>query len=223
MEQFKKEDEIVIVVSRSKLFENEELTFQGVKTAKEDNELVDRVMYNLDKHYKTMRRGSTKETDIPLSKNAELNTKFKQPIPYVVIRKGKEFFVTERLEGAGESRLHGKISMGAGGHMNALDSDMFSFNSVLNDNTQRELEEELYMETASEAFPKIIGLINDDSEPVSEVHIGILGVIELNEGDNVTVREVDQLKGEWMTLETLKSEGVYERLENWSKIVVDMF
>lgn len=212
-------EEIIVVVRRSKLFNQEELAFQGVTT---DEELISQIMHNMDLHYKSMRRGNEKDP-APKSRNAEINTDFKQPIPYIVIRRGDEFFTTERLEGAGENRLHGKISLGAGGHMNPLDSDMFSFNSVLNDNTQRELEEELYMETTNEAFPKIIGLINDDSEPVSEVHIGVLGVIELNEGDNVTVREVDQLKGEWMTLETLKSEDIYERLENWSKIVVDMF
>ncbi|MGP0689777.1 hypothetical protein ACW5UC_24845 [Priestia aryabhattai] len=211
-------EEIIIVVNRKKLFNNEELAFQGVT---KDQELVDAIMHNIDMHYKSMRRGNEKDPT-PKTRNAEINTDFKQPIPYIVIRRGNELFVTERLEGAGEGRLHGKLSLGAGGHMNPLDSDMFSFHRVLIENTERELEEELEIITGNESFPKVIGLINDDSEPVSKVHIGILGIIDLSEGDTVTVRETEQLAGSWISLDDLKSKEVYDRLENWSKIVVDI-
>lgn len=213
----KKEDEIIVTVSRKKLFEDETLTFQGNTS---DKELIEKIMLNLDKYYKAMRRGGTKELDTPLSKNAELNFDQKQPIPYIVIRRGAEFFVTERLEGGGESRLHGKLSMGAGGHMNPLSKDYYSIHEVIRVNTERELEEELEITGKININP--IGLINDDSELVGKVHIGILGVIDLKETDTVTVRETEQLAGSWMTLEQLKEKDTYERLENWGKIVVDM-
>lgn len=211
-------EEIIIVVSRKKLFADETLAFQGVTS---DKELVDKIMYHMDMYYKSMRRGHI-DDPTPKTKNAEINTDFKQPIPYIVIRRENELYVTERLEGAGESRLHGKLSLGAGGHMNPLESDMYSFHNVLIENTQRELEEELEIVTGSEAFPKVIGLINDDSEPVSQVHIGILGIIELAPEDEVTVRETEQLAGQWISIEQLKEKETYDRLENWSKIVVDI-
>jgi len=214
---FVKEEEIIVVVSRKKLFENESLVFQG---STKDEGIVEAIMANLDMYYKSMRRGSTKEVDVPLSKNAELNFDFKQPIPYIVIRRGDQFFVTERLEGGGESRLHGKLAMGAGGHMNPLEKEYFSFEHILLKNTMRELDEELDIKGNFEM--NIVGLINDDSNTVGQVHIGVLGVINLELSNEVTVRETEQLAGTWMTLEQLKEEDTYSRLENWGKIVVDM-
>ncbi|WP_151035730.1 hypothetical protein [Bacillus wiedmannii] len=218
MTQFKKEDEIIIVANRKKLFKDETLTFQGSTS---DEGLVETIMYHLDMHYKSMRRGGTKEVDVPVSKNAELNFEYKQPIPYIVIRRGDEFFVTERLQGGGESRLHGKLAMGAGGHMNVLsETETEPFTKVLEENTKRELEEELEINRKIEIKP--IGLINDDSDTTGQVHIGILGIIDLDVEATVAVKEVEQLAGHWMTLDVLKSKEVYDRLENWGKIVVDM-
>jgi predicted NUDIX family phosphoesterase len=217
-EQIKKEDEIVIVVNRKKLFKNEELTFQGHTS---DPELVDKIMYHMDMYYKTMRRGSREEVNVPVSKNAELNFDYKQPIPYIIIKRGDQFYATQRLAGGGESRLHGQISMGAGGHMNALSaSEIESINKVIQVNTERELEEELDIQ--GKYTLKTIGLINDDSEEVSRVHIGVLGFLELEESGEVTVKETEQLAGKWCTLEQLRTPATYDRLENWGKIVVDM-
>lgn len=219
MTQFKKEDEIILVANRNKLFNYGMLEFQG---ATSDESLVDTIMYHLDMYYKSMRRGSKEEVNTPVSKNAELNFDYKQPIPYIVIRRGEnEFFVTERLQGGGESRLHGKLAMGAGGHMNPLsDTEDEPFIKVLEENTKRELEEELEINRKIEIKP--IGLINDDSDDTGKVHMGILGIIDLDVEATVAVKEVEQLAGHWMTLDVLKSKEVYDRLENWGKIVVDM-
>lgn len=214
---FKKEDEIILVVPRHKLFKDESLTFQGSTS---DKSLVQEIMNQIEFHFTSMRRGGTGETEISLMSNAELNFDFKQPIPYIVIRRGKEFFVTERLEGGGESRLHGKLSMGAGGHMNPLEGDYFTFSKILAINTERELEEELDIKGKYDI--NIIGLINDDSDTVGQVHIGILGFLELEEDGEVSVLETEQLKGTWYTIEQLRESGTYGRLENWGKIVVDM-
>ncbi|MCC3687486.1 hypothetical protein LLR47_19980 [Bacillus cereus] len=218
MTEFKKEDEIILVASRNKLFNYGTLEFQGVTS---DESLVDTIMYHFDMYYKSMRRGSVEEVDTPVSKNAELNFDYKQPIPYIVIRRGDEFFVTERLQGGGESRLHGKLAMGAGGHMNPLSAtEDEPFATVLEENIKRELDEELDINRKVEIKP--IGLINDDSDTTGKVHIGILGIIDLDVEATVAVKEVEQLAGHWMTLDVLKSKEVYERLENWGKIVVDM-
>ncbi|MFI8671876.1 hypothetical protein ACIGIJ_18655 [Bacillus paranthracis] len=214
----KKEDEVVLVANRNKLFNYGMLEFQGVTS---DESLVDTIMYHLDMYYKSMRRGSKDEVNTPVGKNAELNFDYKQPIPYIVIRRGDEFFVTERLQGGGESRLHGKLAMGAGGHMNPLsETEEEPFTKVLEENTKRELEEELEINRKIEIKP--IGLINDDSDTTGKVHIGILGIIDLDVEATVAVKEVEQLAGHWMTLDVLKSKEIYDRLENWGKIVVDM-
>src|SRR5690606_15004388 len=66
-----------------------------------------------------------------------------QPIPYVaVVRGGGEVFSYQRLSGAGEHRLHGRLSIGVGGHMNRL-FDRASLASVVREEAGRELTEEL--------------------------------------------------------------------------------
>lgn len=208
-------EEVILVVNREKLFENEALTFQGSTSVKD---VVDRITNNIDVNYESMRRGGT-EDSTPAENNAEVNFEYVQPIPYIVIRRGNQFYATQRLAGAGETRLHGKIAMGAGGHMNPLEGKN-SFAEVLRVNTERELEEELYIQ--GDYTLDIVGLINDDSDDVNRVHIGILGFLNLEETGEVTVRETEQLLGEWHTLDQLKVEDTYERLENWGKIVVDL-
>lgn len=199
-----KMDEIIIVVPRKALFENENFAFQGTES---NPDVVARLVGNIQANFGTMRRG-----------DAEEEPRFKQPIPYAVIRRGTELFLYERLKGGGEERLHSKLSLGAGGHMNAVEG-VRDFNEITRINLERELEEELNI---SHPFvPETIGFINDDSTPVSNVHVAILTIIDLPLDATVEVRETDQLEGDFVQLSTLKSKAVYERLEDWSKIVVD--
>lgn len=216
-----KAEEIIIVAPRNVVFEDEVLEFQGNLT---DQKKIVRIMQNINESYTTMRRGSTKEQDVDISKNAELNFDYKQPIPYVIIRKGDSIYAYERLEGGGESRLHGKLSTAFGGHMNAVEGDDIldsCIEEVIEENTIRELEEELEISGRVSIDP--IGLINDDSEDVGRVHLGILGIINLNEEDTVSVRETDQIRGFWIKIEDLKKDKEqFDRLENWSKIAVEL-
>lgn len=56
-------------------------------------------MAQIEAAYREMRRG-----------DAEEDPRFKQPIPYVVIKREDEVFLYERLAGGGESRLHNKLA-----------------------------------------------------------------------------------------------------------------
>ena len=124
-----KMDEMILVVERAHLFENETLTFQGVLT---DQENVKKIMKKFDA-YKEMRRG-----------DAEENPAYKQPIPYVILKRGNEVFVYKRLKGGGEKRLHEQLSIGVGGHMNRI-NDVHNWGTNLMMNMYRELNEEVYV------------------------------------------------------------------------------
>jgi predicted NUDIX family phosphoesterase len=200
-----KMDEMIIVAPRLNVFENENLTFQGVNS---DENLLNKVIKNISNSYSEMRRG-----------DAEENKYFKQPIPYAVIKRGDEVFVYKRLVGGGETRLHNKWSLGVGGHMNVLDAN--SFIDVLSVNLQRELEEELNIQGETISL-ETVGLINDDENEVGEVHIGLLVVIELHNEAEVSVRETEQLQGEWLKVSKLKDEIIYSNLESWSQFVADI-
>lgn len=202
-----KMDEIILAAPRSDVFQNEMLTFQGVNS--EDERIVN-IMAQIEAHFFEIRRG-----------DAEEDPRFKQPIPYVVIRREEEVFVYERLAGGGESRLHNKLSLGFGGHMNPMEGAA-SFSEVLKQNTDRELAEELYIREEDKQNIVTLGLINDDENDVGKVHIGILSALQLASAAQVEVKEKDQIAGRWMKLSELKEENVYQRLEAWSQFVADI-
>lgn len=202
-----KMDEIILAAPRSDVFQNEMLTFQGVNS--EDERIVN-IMAQIEAHFFEIRRG-----------DAEEDPRFKQPIPYVVIRRDDEVFVYERLAGGGESRLHNKLSLGFGGHMNPMEGAA-SFSEVLKQNTDQELAEELYIREEDKLNIVTLGLINDDENDVGKVHIGILSALQLASAAQVEVKEKDQIAGRWMKLSELKEENVYQRLEAWSQFVADI-
>ncbi|MGG1006851.1 hypothetical protein [Bacillus velezensis] len=202
-----KMDEIILAAPRSDVFQNEMLTFQGVNS--EDERIVN-IMAQIEAHFFEIRRG-----------DAEEDPRFKQPIPYVVIRRDDEVFVYERLAGGGESRLHNKLSLGFGGYMNPMEGTA-SFTEVLKQNTDRELAEELYIREEDKQNIVTLGLINDDENDVGKVHIGILSALQLASAAQVEVKEKDQIAGRWMKLSELKEENVYQRLEAWSQFVADI-
>ncbi len=200
-----KMDEIIIVSKRTEVFANETLTFQGVNS---DKETTKQIVENISKSFTTMRRG-----------DAEENEDYKQPIPYCVIKRGNQVFSYKRLSGGGETRLHNQISLGVGGHLNNVEG--LDFLGVLEDGLQRELEEELFI-NKDKLKLETVGLINDDENDVGRVHIGMLVVGEIPGDEEVTVRETDQLLGEWITVEDLKKPEIYDSLETWSQFVVDI-
>ncbi|ASF55236.1 putative protein ymaB [Bacillus velezensis M27] len=202
-----KMDEIILAAPRSDVFQNEMLTFQGVNS---EDERIIKIMAQIEAHFFEIRRG-----------DAEEDPRFKQPIPYVVIRRDDEVFVYERLAGGGESRLHNKLSLGFGGHMNPMEGAA-SFLEVLKQNTDRELAEELYIREEDKQNIVTLGLINDDENDVGKVHIGILSALQLAPAAQVEVKEKDQIAGRWMKLSELKEENVYHRLEAWSRFVADI-
>lgn len=201
-----KMDEIIIVAPREVVFNNESLTFQGLTS---EESLIKEIVGNIDKSYSEMRRG-----------DAEENEEFKQPIPYCVLKRGNEFYVYKRLTGGGEKRLHNQLSMGVGGHMNYFETDKFE--TLLLDNLQRELEEELNISCLTEEVDfNVIGLINDDINEVGKVHIGLLVVAELPLDAQVEVRETEQLEGFWVNANELRD--IYADLESWSQFVADIY
>jgi predicted NUDIX family phosphoesterase len=208
-------EEKIIVVNREELFNKEQNLFQGVTT---NQKKMDKIINRFD-GFNVMRRGN-EEDPTPAENNAEINLSYKQLIPYAIIRKGDKLFVYERLVGGGEARLHGKISMGFGGHMNDI-PNMNNFNELLMENLERELKEELNI-TYIEREIEIVGLINNELDDVGKVHLGILAIIDLDEEATVTVNEVDQLKGYWVTASYLLEKKQFDRLEAWSQICVPL-
>jgi predicted NUDIX family phosphoesterase len=143
---------------------------------------------------------------------AEESPAFKQLIPYVVVRDGPRVYLLERSGAGGDPRLHGKASIGIGGHLNPVDEG----EDPLTDGLRREWSEELVADWEPEF--RLVGLLNDDPNPVGSVHLGVVFEVEAA-GRAVEVRERDKLTGRFATVAEVRE--AWERMETWSRLVAD--
>jgi predicted NUDIX family phosphoesterase len=140
---------------------------------------------------------------------AETSPQYKQIIPYVLIRRGDTWFLLQRTKQQTEARLHDKLSLGIGGHINPDTPDLI-------DGLQKELEEEVGVDGDYELT--FAGILNDDTTEVGTVHLGAVFVLEVLSGD-VVVRETDKMIGRWIA--TGELAPLRDRMETWTEIVYD--
>ncbi len=151
---------------------------------------------------------------------AEQDPSFKQIIPYVIMTHDGRYLSYVRGKRAGEARLVAKRSIGIGGHINPIDADNSPLFAYLYDNyltaVQREVAEEVAVETAH--TDRIVALLNDESNEVGSVHLGIVHCWNLH-APNVTKREQMITQMAFMTPAEL--EEVRDTLETWSQKCLD--
>jgi predicted NUDIX family phosphoesterase len=141
---------------------------------------------------------------------AEDDPTHKQVIPYVVVRDGSRTFLMQRTDAGGDARLHGKASIGVGGHLNPVDEGEDALDAGL----RREWAEEL--EASWEPEFRLVGFLNDDTNPVGAVHLGVVFTVEAA-GRQVAVREHEKLSGAFVEADAVAD--AWDRLETWSQLV----
>lgn len=165
----------------------------------------------------------------------EDDTDFLQLIPYIVIKRGDKYLAYTRGTAGGEDRLHGKISIGVGGHVDA--DDVCSSSSwtpeYMTDRTlyaalRRELEEEVGRDVSDYVSGYISGMsdprlifthvIHLEATDVDKVHLGAVAIIEIPEDMQLEFEDTME-NADWYTLDQLNLRS--HRLENWSAILVD--
>jgi predicted NUDIX family phosphoesterase len=148
---------------------------------------------------------------------AELDPTHKQLIPYTIFHHNGRYLVYTRGGSSGEKRLVAKNSIGIGGHINPVDQSHDSLGETMYFNSiERELAEELVISNGH--TQRVIGLINDDSNEVGSVHLGVVHLFEL-EGDEVTSNEDAIQDIRFVPLDELHRDR--ENLETWSRICVE--
>lgn len=187
-----KMDEDVLVVSREKLFQ--ETYFEGFR---EDGGYEDIIL----EEYEWMRRG-----------DAEEDPSYKQPIPYILMKKDDTYFCFRRS--GSEERLHEKWSWGVGGHVDRVDDE----GNPLMNGLRREIEEEVGV---SECDVEQIGYINYDSDDVGKVHFGMLYIAEIHEDVSVEDDEIDTYR--FLSMDEMRELIEKETIdvEEWSRIALD--
>ncbi len=150
--------------------------------------------------------------------DAEEDPSHKQIIPYAIFKHGDRFLHYVRGGGSGEKRLAAKGSIGIGGHINQEDFDAQAHldKDTYTIGVEREIDEELNIEGGH--TQRIVALINDESNPVGQVHLGVVHLFEL-ETDRVTSNEDNITELEFFTIDELQARR--DRLETWSQSCLD--
>jgi len=150
---------------------------------------------------------------------AEEDPSHKQIIPYAIFHHGGKFLHYVRGKKSGEQRLASKGSIGIGGHINTEDAQASSLErDTYMTGVEREMNEELVIKSGYQQ--RIVALINDDSNEVGQVHLGVVHLFEL-EAPEVSPNEAAISELEFLSRDELVDRR--ERLETWSQICVDGF
>ena len=135
-----------------------------------------------------------------------------------------KFFVYTRGLKGNEDRLHGKCSLGLGGHIEEVPTEEKSFDNVIGQSLYRELIEEVGLEIASFNTPRNVAehgeLFLDQTNDVGLVHIALsftlfVSPLDLNETEDGVIT-----KGQCLTFkeinEMMNAEEEPLILEEWS-------
>ena len=144
----------------------------------------------------------------------EENPAYKQLIPYVLMSYQDKYLSYVRGRRAGETRLVGNRSIGIGGHINPAD-DMPLFNTDFYETyltaVEREVAEEVSVETSH--TDSIVALLNDESNEVGSVHLGIVHHWIL---DAPKVSKREQMITQMAFMTPAELQEVRDTLETWS-------
>ena len=169
------------------------------------------VTRGLERILRTVRAASEYQPRSVVEDNPDLQ----QIIPYCVVHHPNDdtYLITRRLRRSSEKRLHHLYSLGIGGHVNPGDGQ---HGDPMIGGLRREWAEEI--RCSSPATARLVAALNDDSSPVSRVHLGLVFLVEPTLGF-VDVRETHKLEGEVMPIEAMRDR--YLSMESWSQLVFD--
>lgn len=136
---------------------------------------------------------------------------FPQLLPYIAVKCGDEYLTYARK--GTETRLHGKRSMGFGGHVDLTDW-VGSVIGTLEETALRELAEELVLHE-----PVLItnDFIYSNYDNVSQVHLGVIGIVEIEDKSLIKPNQDEVLDPQWLSISSIRS--TLDRYERWSQIL----
>lgn len=147
---------------------------------------------------------------------AELDRRYKQLIPYVILISGDRVLRYRRGKGGEETRLHGLYSIGIGGHISEEDHGLFSQGTLgYYDGMWREVQEEVAIEPEKEVA---VAVINDDSTDVGYVHFGVVHIMRVR-NEAVAGRRKGIVSPEFVPITSAVQAAA--EYESWSRFCLE--
>ena len=191
-----KNDELILVVPSEIIFEKEK--WQGLK---KDN--LDYYLELIKNNCKFKRRG-----------DVETDPSFQQIIPYIVFNFKDKYFIYKYLLEAGEKRLVDTYQLGVGGHINPIDDN--GDKNILESGMMREWSEEVDFK-GNLLKKELVGILNDESMPVEQVHLGLVYNFQGDSSD-ISIKETDKMEGKLVNLKDI-GEYIKDNSGVWVKLV----
>ena len=116
-----------------------------------------------------------------------------------------------------------ELSIGVGGHINPEDlagqpADAGIRPDPVSAASRREVAEEL--DVRGDYALRPVGILNDDSNPVGAVHLGLVQVLTVD--GTVSIREKDVLEGQLVPPDELARQLAHgANFESWSALLID--
>lgn len=154
---------------------------------------------------------------------------FVQIIPYYLFRNRGRFLHYLRPDKGSETRLHGKVSVGVGGHVDLADvvSDKdgcIDLAATLDKAGKREAAEEIGVTIDDHAF-RYIGVLYATDTDVDRLHLGIVGICDLSDDQAANLQINHEIAEHgFATLAEIKARvdaDPEKTLETWTRLVIE--
>jgi predicted NUDIX family phosphoesterase len=204
MQNTTQQEEAVLTIPRAKFEEN---PFQGYRSLRGKNYLFP-ILED---------KASVKFVPRSLAEN---DASYKQIIPYMAVICKDEVLIYERDTSGSEDRLHGQLSIGIGGHVNTEDDPDDGLLAFLI-GAARETKEEIQIDATIDDIAKsVYGLVNDETNMVGSVHLGVCCVLVIQDESREQVLmscEGSLRNPRFIPIIELENPEIMEKLETWSK------
>ena len=152
---------------------------------------------------------------------AEADPAYKQLIPYVIMSHDDRYLSYVRGKRAGEARLINLRSIGIGGHINPVDNEVPLFDTDFREMYITAVEREVAEEVSVEAnhTDSIVALLNDDSNEVGSVHLGLVHHWIL---DAPKVSKREQMITQMAFMTPAELHQLRDTMETWSQLCLEL-
>lgn len=151
-----------------------------------------------------------------------------QVIPYYVFENRGRYLRYVRPVSGNDDRLHGKVSIGIGGHVDLADAfidnnGMINLEKTLEKAGKRETEEEIGLDIQESSFSYVGTIYATDTE-VDKVHLGIVGICHLDDESALSISRTEEIGvHDFKTFDEIQAEveGGEKFLETWTRLIIE--